>query len=445
MSASVPASATKVRWIYIGPSVLFFWIVANIDKGSLGIMVANHSFLADMKLTGRSGFVGLALSIFVWVYGVSAFLWGFAVDRYGARKAALASILGWGVAMILAGASAGIGMLMASRVLLGAAEAALWPVSLKLAATWFSFTERGRAKIWYGCGQMAGFAAGSAIVTFLLAATSWRWTFFALAGLALVIVLPLFVFLVRDLPSQHYALNRAEREHIGTEGHDLIVGQGLLAAWKSLAVLVRNYRYWLVIYTFVVSSVASFGLISWLPSYLEEARKFSPGLMVIWTTIAYGIGAAVIIIASFIGDRSGYFAAVGVVSLAIAAICLIGSGLTSQPLVAAPLVAVGYGTAISTVVVTPALLQNYAGAKIHGAASGVMTAVGNLCGGFAPLVIGLFVGAGRGSYAGAFVFLTVVTVLGMACYAVLLRDEISRMRRRPAGTQESNEYEDVTA
>lgn len=430
MTTTAAERHSNARWFYIAPSILLFWIVANIDKSSIGFFATNKPFLHQMGLAGRPAEIGLVLSLFIWPYGLATFFWGFAVDRYGPRKTALASIGGWAVAMILGGASYGLGMLAASRVVLGLAEAALWPVSLKLTATWFSRPERGRAKTSYGYGQMAGFLVGTIFVTFLLTVSGWRWAFFILAGLSLIVVLPMFLVLVRDLPSQHHAANEAERRYIGVEGQRLLVGQSVLRDWRGLNRLFRDYRYWLIVYTFIVSSVGSFGLSTWLPSYLEKSRHFSPALMATWTSLAYVAGIVIFLIVSFLGDRTQCFAAIGVVELIVAAACLIGSGLTAQPTVAAPLVAIGFGAVVATVITTPAILHHYAGADVHGRASGVMTGVANIAGGFAPLLIGVFVGAAGGSFAGAFVFLAAVTLLGAVCYAVLIPEEIRR-RRKP--------------
>lgn len=437
-------SRSNARWFYIAPSILIVWIIANIDKGSIGVFATNKSFLHQMGLSDHPAELGLILSLFIWPYGVGNFFWGFATDRYGPRRAALVSVTGWGLAMIIGGAAYGLGMLAASRVILGLTEAALWPVSLKLTAMWFPRSERGRAKTSYAYGQMVGYLVGTIFVTFLLSWASWRWVFFILAGLALVVALPLLLFLVMDRPSQHPAANEAERRHIGVAEQPLYAGRpAMLRDWREFASLLRSYRYWLILYTFIVCSVGSFGLSSWLPSYLETERHFSPTLMATWTSVAYIAGIIICSIVSFLGDRTQHFAAIGAVVFLVATGCLIGSGVTGEPYIAAPLAAVGFGTVASAVITTPALLHQYVGVDVHGRAAGIMTGMGNIAGGFGPLLMGFFVSAAGGSFTGAFAFLSVVALLGAACYAALIRDEGRRTRQPSAATAHRLEVTDA--
>lgn len=421
---------SRVRWTYIAPAILLFWILANVDKNAIAFFVTNRSFLQAMHLTGRPALIGLLLALFIWPYGICNFLWGMAVDRVGPRRSAIASLLGWAVAMILGGASLGFAMLAASRIVLAVGEASLWPVSLKLTSTWFPRTERARAQTTYGYGAQVGFIVGAFLVTSLLTTIGWRAAFFVLAALAVVIVLPVFWLWVRDLPQQHPKVNAEERREL--EGGNL--REVSRAGEQGSIAVFRDVHYWLLVYTFVVSAVGSFGLGGWLPSFLRQAHHFSPGLLATWTSLAYVAAILTFFVSSYLADRTRQYAVIGVAGLVVAAACLIIAGTTTNAVLAAVLVAVGFGTVLTPVIITPSLLQQYyAGQRIQGRASGVMTGVSNLLSGFAPLIIGVFVGAQNGRYTGAFVFLTAVIVAGALCFVALLPDE--RRRARLAATR----------
>ncbi|MCL6562648.1 MAG: MFS transporter [Firmicutes bacterium] len=416
------------RWLYIAPSIFMLWFLSNFDKLSISIFVTNHDFLSALHILNNPAAVGLILSIFVWPYGICNFFWGFMVDRYGPRRIAMVSILGWTLAMLVGGLAYSYGAIVASRLILALAESALWPVSLKLTSTWFPRPERARAQTTYFYGQVLGFLFGALVVTALLLSVGWRGAYFILAGLALVVALPMFLLLVRDAPSQHYATSPAEREYIGEADAALLVGKEVFRDWSATARGLSDWRFWLLTGTMLVSSVASFGLGGWLPSYLKTARHFPPTVMAFWVSAAWAVAAAVALLTSWLGDRSHRFSLLGIVGLVIATVVLWVTPTTQDPNVAAPLVALGLATALVPTYLTPGLLQEFYGARLQGRLGGLMMGISNLLSGFAPLVIGLLVASGKGSFSGAFTFLVAIIVAGMICYAILLPVEVRRNR-----------------
>ena len=100
------AAATRVRWTYIAPTLLIYWIISMFDKSNISIVIANPKFLDEMQLAGQTKVLGwLVGSLFI-SYGLAAPVWGWAVTRYGPRNAIMASLVIWAATCFWSGVSA---------------------------------------------------------------------------------------------------------------------------------------------------------------------------------------------------------------------------------------------------------------------------------------------------------------------------------------------------
>ncbi|MGW5719837.1 MFS transporter [Amycolatopsis sp. NPDC003865] len=103
---------------------------------------------------------------------------GTAIDRWGRRPALLAGLLAFGTGAAAGGLAASAGLLVAARVLQGAAAAFLVPGLLSLLRT--NLDARGRtlgAAVWTAC-LAAALALGPALGGLLSACLGWGWIFF---------------------------------------------------------------------------------------------------------------------------------------------------------------------------------------------------------------------------------------------------------------------------
>jgi len=194
------AAATRVRWSYIAPTLLVFWIVSMFDKSNISIVIANPNFLDEMQLAGQTKELGWLVGSMFISYALAAPLWGWAVTRYGPRNATMAALILWSLTCFWSGLSHSYGMLLASRIGLGVGEAACYPVTLALVANWFALRERGKATSYWWIGTMIGPMLTGLIVTTLILYFGWRGQFFGLGIIALVLPLPMVWVLVRDKP-----------------------------------------------------------------------------------------------------------------------------------------------------------------------------------------------------------------------------------------------------
>ena len=109
------AVATRVRWTYIAPTLLVYWIISMFDKSNISLVINDPKFLSELALTGQPKLLGwLGSSMFI-SYSLAAPIWGWAVTRYGPRNSIMASLVIWAATCFWSGLSESYGMLLAGR------------------------------------------------------------------------------------------------------------------------------------------------------------------------------------------------------------------------------------------------------------------------------------------------------------------------------------------
>jgi MFS family permease len=176
MSLLVP---TRVRWTSIAPTLLVVWIISMFDKSNMAIVMNDPSFLGELGLAGQQAKLGWLSSGLFLAYGICAPLWGFVVQRYGPRLTCVLSLLVWAATCFWSGVAHNYEQLLLSRIVLGAGEAALYPLTLALVANWFALKERGRATSFWWIGTMIGPMLVGLVVTSLIVVVGWRWQCFS--------------------------------------------------------------------------------------------------------------------------------------------------------------------------------------------------------------------------------------------------------------------------
>jgi MFS family permease len=414
------ADATRVRWTYIAPTLLIVWIVSMFDKSNISLVMANPTFLNELHLTGDSVRLGwLASSLFL-SYGVFAPAWGWAVTRYGARKATIASLTIWALTCFWSGLAQSYEMLLASRIALGAGEAACYPITLALVANWFALRERGKATSYWWIGTMIGPALTGVLITTLIIWFGWRWQFHAMGILALILPLPMVWFLVTDKPEQHPAVNAAEADLIkagSIENNDDAPGRIL----KTVDNVWTNYRFWLV--TIAISSNAIFywGWSLWLPTYLRNERHFSFSTSGYLTFVIFGFAVVTILAVGYFSDKIFRRAPLAGAGWALAAVFLMAAALAPSAVWSVVLMICALCTQQVGVSCGEMLMHSVVGTEDMGKTQGVRAFVTQMVGAFSPAMIGYLV-ALTGGFVGAFAVLAVAVVVSAGCMIALARE-----------------------
>ncbi|HEY2529375.1 MAG TPA: MFS transporter [Xanthobacteraceae bacterium] len=413
--------ATRVRWTYVAPTLLIYWIISMFDKSNISLVMADPKFLDEMQLAGQTKLLGaLASSMFV-SYSLAAPLWGWVVTRYGPRQAAIASLLMWGLTCFWSGLAQGYGMLLASRIGLGVGEAACYPVTLALVANWFALRERGKATSYWWIGTMIGPMLTGLLVTSLILEFGWRGQFYALGVLAFMLPLPMVWFLVRDKPEQHAAVNAAEIHlvHSGAIENNADAPGRIL---KTVDSVWRNHRFWLMVVAISCNAIFFWGWSIWLPTYLRSARHFAFSTSGYLTFVIYGFAVITILIVGRASDRMFRRAPFAGLGWAAAAVLLIAAAIApsaglSVILMIAALCAQQVGISSAEM-----LMHSVIGTADMGKSQGVRALITQMTGALSPLMIGYILAYTGGGFIAPFTVLAVAVAISASCMIALSRE-----------------------
>jgi MFS family permease len=297
-------------------------------------------------------------------------------------------------------------------------EAPVSPISYRAVRDWGPFTEHGTAIGAIQAGTLLGPALGAPLVAWLISATSWQVSFYATGIIGLVWV-AVWVSLV-STPERTRWLPEPERRKIFAERHvaRAPVPPGPGCGYRGL---MRSPSMWGLAISQGCAVYSLYLYLSWLPNYLQTARHVSMVHSGVFTAIPFLVGAVVIVIVNWIGDRiltpdavrAGKRRGVVVVCLILTAggmaIPYVGSIGAVVALTILPVAFSNTATATNAAL-TSDLLHSPADA---GRAFAFLVLGGNVFGLLAPIVTGYIVAA-TGSFASAFVLAGVLALIGAA-------------------------------
>ncbi|MGA2713828.1 MAG: MFS transporter [Bryobacteraceae bacterium] len=423
------------RWLLVAPALLFLWIIAQIDKTNVSLIIADSTFLKELNLVGHNTELGGLMSSFFIGYGVSIFIWGFLVDRFGPRKCAIAGTLAWAVALFLSSRVGGIKEYLLIRFLLGAAEGNLWPVCNALTNRWFPVREHSRVQAFWITGSTLGTAIGVPIVTALMLASGWRGT---LAALSLVSLLPIAVFyFVKDWPREQKGISPSELRYI--ESNQKVAGSVEPLSFQEL---LRSKPFWLITVCQFASATTIYTLVQWIPSYLTAFRHLSFKSMGGWITLGYVVATILTLAIGYIADRTMQRSLAGAwVSLAFVVIVL--PAQIVSPIASAVTLSALIGVASSTAALNGALMQTLVRPEAIARGTGVYAGIGMFSSALGPALFGTLISYLGGQYWGGFLFLGILNAFGAASYFTLHR--VSSRSRRPSVSSRENEQSYIGA
>src|ERR1700681_1077715 len=285
------------RWLLVAPALFFLWIIAQIDKTNVSLIIADPTFLRELNVAGHNTELGGLMSSFFVGYGVSIFIWGFLVDRFGPRKCVIAGMLAWAITLFLSSRVGGIKEYLLIRFLLGAAEGNLWPVCNALTNRWFPVREHSRVQAFWITGSTLGTAIGIPVVTALILSSGWRGT---LVSLSLVSLLPAVLFyFVADWPRKSKGIRERELR-------DIEAGRKSPAHVEPLSFseLLKSAPFWLVTVAQFASTTTIYTLVQWIPSYLTTFRHVPFKDMGGWITIGYLVATVLTLLVGYLADRT---------------------------------------------------------------------------------------------------------------------------------------------
>ena len=163
--------------------LLFFFMLINfIDKAVIGL--AAVPMMKEIGLTPKE--FGLVNSSFFFLFSISAILTGFIVNRIQTRWALLVMGIIWALTQFPMLGSVGLGILITSRVALGAGEGPAYPVAIHAAYKWFPDELRTLPTAVISQGAAIGVVLAIPLLDYVIEEFSWHWAFGLLGIIGLI-------------------------------------------------------------------------------------------------------------------------------------------------------------------------------------------------------------------------------------------------------------------
>lgn len=402
------------RWLHVSFPLLIAFSVAQLSKTSIGVIVTDQGFSHQFGLDTHPGSVGWLTSLFLYAYGIAMLGWGFVLKRIGPRRAMLVGTAIWVVALALPPFVHTLNELYGTRLLLAVGEACFYPVAHTLTARWFPMRERARANASWLSGIFIGSAIGSSLTTVMITGMGWRATFFVQAAIAAVFAFFIVLVFLQDRPETAANVSREEVEHIEADRFETTTAVPKHGPSSPF----RNYRYWLTMLMYVGTNAPFYGLVTWVPLYLKDARHVTLANIGIVLTVANVVSIGVMLLIGRLSDRTVKRAGWAAWGFAVEGIGIAGTGLFGNATVDSVFIFLGLAGNAWCVVTNWSLLHSLMPTDQSEYSSSVFSSLTNVVGAVLPALMGVLLTA-TGSFAAGFGLMFLFVLVSLGCCLVL--------------------------
>ncbi|QDU36123.1 putative sulfoacetate transporter SauU [Maioricimonas rarisocia] len=264
------ARPTTYRYRTLG-WLTFAAALAYLCRNAVG--VAESTIREDLGLTLEQS--GWFMGAFFWTYALFQVPSGWLSQHYGTRIALTGFALAWSVATIGLGVAPGFWLLIVAQLLMGVAQAGIFPASCNSIGHWMPLAQRSLACGILAAGMQVGAITAGALTGELMIPFGWRGVFilYAVPGLLWAAT---FAARFRDWPEQSPGVNDQELELIlAGRGEDELESQhemSELAAWRAIA---TSPVIWMLCGQQICRAAGYMFFASWFPTFLQETRGVS--------------------------------------------------------------------------------------------------------------------------------------------------------------------------
>jgi len=318
------------RWYCLLPAIFVTYSLAYLDRANYGFGAA-AGMAATLHITGQQN--SLLGSLFFLGYFVFQVPGAIFARKRSASLLVFLALVGWGTLAALTGVVRVFWMLAVVRFLLGVAESLIFPAMLLLLTRWFTRKERSRANTILILGNPVTVLWMSAVTGYLIQSFGWQTTFI-LEGIPSVLWACIWVFLVRDKPSEAGWLTASAAAALETELAEeqrllslQIAGKqkafGTLEALRRQDVLLLSAQYFFW-------SVGVYGFVLWLPTIVRRGSTLSMGKTGLLSAVPYLAAIVLMLLAATISDKTGRRQSLVWPFLLAAGIALFGSFVLAE-------------------------------------------------------------------------------------------------------------------
>ncbi len=375
-------------------------IVTYIDR--ISIAQAQPLIARDLNLDKIQ--MGMVFSAFGWAYCAFELPSGLLGDRIGSRNVLTRIVLWWSFFTAATGQAWNFTSLVVMRALFGIGEAGAFPNINRTFSLCLPPAEQNWAQGFLWLAARWGGAFTPYLVVFVLRYTSWRTMFFLFALLGVVWAVWFYIWF-RDTPGSEAPAHPPD------------------VPWKAI---FTSRRIWLLLIPYFTSSYGWWFYITWLPSYLREARhvELEQGALLAGLPLFMG-GLGSFFCGGISGSLTKYTGSVGAtrrmmayIGYTAAAILLVVAARLENPLHA--MLAMGAASFANDLVMPGAWgACTDLGGKYAGTVSGAMAGFGNAGGAVSPLIIGFLLQWTNNDWNLCIYISAAVYFLGTICWAFL--------------------------
>ncbi|MBI3472435.1 MAG: MFS transporter [Candidatus Solibacter usitatus] len=252
---------TRVRyWVLVFAVTLA--VITYIDR----VCISQAIIPIEKELGLTPTQKGYVFGAFTLAYALFEIPGGYMGDVMGARRVLMRIVVWWSVFTAATGWAWSYLSLVAIRFFFGAGEAGCFPNVTKAFTVWLPAEERVRAQGIMWMSARWGGAFTPLLVYQILQLMHWRRAF-ELFGAIGVVWAVLFYLWFRDNPRDNKKVNPAELRLIEESSHQAS-GHGSVPWGK----FIRSQQAWLLCGQYFCLSYGWYFYITWLPTYLKNAR-----------------------------------------------------------------------------------------------------------------------------------------------------------------------------
>ena len=407
----MPEKPTRVRhWVLFLVCLVYF--ITYLDRVNISVAAPIISKEFDISKT-ELGVIFSAFSLSYFLFQIPIGMLG---DRIGPRKVLTYLVGFWSVMTAVTAGAWNFTSMVVIRFLFGIGEAGAFPNATRAFSNWIPATERGFAQGLTHAFSRFGGAVTPLIVAPLMLAVGWRISFIICAVIGLTWSAVWF-FWYRDNPTAFNekwgGINQAELDIITQ-------GKGVKKAAPKLPfkTMMKSKNLWVLCIGYFCYCYNIWIYLTWLPTYLVDARGF--------TILKMGIFASLPLLAGTIGDTLGGWLSdkiwqrtgrgrfsrriVAMAGMLIAAAFMIPGAMTDSANLAVFLLACSlFGLEMAVGVYWAVALD--IGHEYAGTVSGMMNCIGNIGSFASPLLFGIIVQS-TGSWVYPFLVASALLVIG---------------------------------
>lgn len=252
---------------YLG-YMLYYFVRSNFA-------LAKTYFIDQGFTKTQIGFVASALGL---AYGISKFVMGNLSDRSNPRYFLAIGLMMSGFVNLFIPNTTNIIFMFILMLLNGWFQGMGWPPCGRIMTHWFSDNERGvKMSIWNTAHNVGGGFIATIVIIGVSIFGSWKGTFYLPAIIAIVGSI-LFMIFARDTPQsvglppiEEYRNDYPETEKQVEDAEAELTAKEILFKY-----VLNNKLLWCVACANIFVYLVRYGVINWVPTYLQEVRNFSP-------------------------------------------------------------------------------------------------------------------------------------------------------------------------